>query len=771
MADIFLSYAQKAPEPTQALAADLARLKYTYWFDERLLPIEVFGQVINEKIDKAKAVITIWSEPALKSKWVYAEALRADDQNKLLNVHMPEVKPGSIPIPFNAGHVSPIADRTAIYEALARLGVHPGGITPMDWVARAFERIENSTDIEDFEAFVADFGGEGKPFYIRLANKRIAELSAGRGGVVVVAKPAEVPLPQAGDVFLRIEPGMHTAMIRRIGVDAACTRMVTGSDDKTARLWALPEGGRGEAKLLRTLRVPIGEGNDGKVYAVALSPDGQWVAAGGWDAKGQQRKEVGVYIFEAATGRLITRLGRLGNVINHLAFSPDGSRLAATLFGEGMGLWEAGSWRLLAKDKDYGGKQSYGAAFDGANRLFTVALDGQIRRYGAEGRLEAKAKAAGGERPFSVAVHPKGGKLAVGFEDTTAVEVYDAASLKRLYAASTDGISGGDLGSVAWSADGARLYAGGRAGKTPETVLIWQDEGRGKRAEAPLSQDAIMQLLPCGAGIAAGAADPAFGLIAADGGKRVWREGVTADMGGKKRDAFAIAADGRSVRFGLGQGAEAPVLFDLAAFRLADAPQTPAGFAPPKTSGLAVSDWEDNTAPKLNGKPIALKAYEMSRALAVAPDASRFVLGTDWRLRAYRADGGELWQKPVPGVAWGVNIGGNGKLAVAAYGDGTIRWHRLADGQELLALFVHAKDRRYIAWTPQGYYAASPGGEDLIGWHVNRGFDTAPDFYPASTFASTYCRPDIVKAALDNVDAPPLLPKAEGFLDKVRKLF
>jgi hypothetical protein len=108
---------------------------------------------------------------------------------------------------------------------------------------------------------------------------------------------------------------------------------------------------------------------------------------------------------------------------------------------------------------------------------------------------------------------------------------------------------------------------------------------------------------------------------------------------------------------------------------------------------------------------------------------------------------------------------------VAAYDDGTIRWHRLADGQELLALFVHAKDRRFVAWTPQGYYAASPGAEDLIGWHVNRGFDTAPDFYPASTFASTFRRADIVQAALDNVEAPAPLPKAEGFFDKVRKLF
>ena len=781
MADIFISYAQKAPEPTQTLAADLARLKYSVWFDQRLLPMEKFGQAINRELDNAKAVITIWSEPALKSDWVYAEAIRANDTKKLINVHTPEVQPGALPVPFNIAQVALVTERTKIYEALGKLGVHPGGVAaPVEKEAReaseaalAFSLIKDSHDIADFEEFLAEFREEGRQFYIGLAERRLAVLRGSRlvAPPGVVAKPAEVPLPQAGDVFLRIEPGMHTAMIRRIGVDAACTLMATGSDDKTARLWTLPEGGRGEAKLKRTVRVPIGQGNDGKVNAVALSPDGQWVAAGGWDASWSTDNTMSVYIFEAATGRLVTRLGRLGNVINHLAFSPDGSRLAAALGGgEGMRLWEAGSWRLIAEDKDYGGKASNGAAFDGANRLFTVAYDRQIRRYGADGRLGAKAKAAGGAGPYSVAVHPKGGKLAVGFYDTTAVEVYDAASLKRLYAANTDGIFGGDLSKVAWSADGARLYAGGRHqsanGGLP--VMIWQDEGRSKRAEAPLAQNAIMQLLPCGAGIAAGAADPAFGLIAVDGGKRVWQEGVTADIR-DQREMFGLSVDGKKARFTLKWRSD-PVLFDLAAFRLADAPQMPAGFAPPKTSGLAVSDWEDNTAPKLNGKPIALQdAYETAFSLAIAPDKSRFILGTHYWLRAYRADGGELWQKPVPGIAYGVNIAGNGKLAVAAYDDGTIRWHRLADGQELLALFVHAKDRRYIAWTPQGYYAASPGGEDLIGWHVNRGFDTAPDFYPASTFASTYCRPDIVKAALDNVDAPAPEPKAGGLFDKVRK--
>ena len=47
---------------------------------------------------------------------------------------------------------------------------------------------------------------------------------------------------------------------------------------------------------------------------------------------------------------------------------------------------------------------------------------------------------------------------------------------------------------------------------------------------------------------------------------------------------------------------------------------------------------------------------------------------------------------------------------------------------------------------------ASPGGEDLIGWHVNRGWAQAADFFPASRFRDRFNRPDIVKLVLDTLD-------------------
>ena len=68
--------------------------------------------------------------------------------------------------------------------------------------------------------------------------------------------------------FLRIETGMHTAAIRRIGVDAACTLLATSSDDKTVRLWSLPDG-----QPKRVIRLPIGEGDSGKIASVAISGD------------------------------------------------------------------------------------------------------------------------------------------------------------------------------------------------------------------------------------------------------------------------------------------------------------------------------------------------------------------------------------------------------------------------------------------------------------------------------------------------------------------
>ena len=77
----------------------------------------------------------------------------------------------------------------------------------------------------------------------------------------------------------------------------------------------------------------------------------------------------------------------------------------------------------------------------------------------------------------------------------------------------------------------------------------------------------------------------------------------------------------------------------------------------------------------------------------------------------------------------------------------------------LLSLFFAGND--WIAWTEEGYYAASAGGERLMGWQVNNGADKMASFYPAGRFRKSLYRPDLVKLLLPAGSTPRGLELAD----------
>ena len=583
-------------------------------------------------------------------------------------------------------------------------------------------------------------------------------------GKVTPALTDAIKICPSQDPILLFESHVHTAVVFRIGVDRQCKTLVTGSEDKTVRTWSLPTG-----EPLDTYRLPVGEGNAGKIYAVAISPDGKRIAAGGWDAY-YKRAENGVYLFNNPTdGRLFRANLLTDRAIHHLAFTSDGSKLAVALDGKaGVRIIDANTGSILMSDRDYA-ERSRGLAFGPDDTLYAVAYDGYLRHYSSDYSRTHKVKTPGGNRPHSVAVDPSGTRLAVGYDDARTVEIFDAKTLERIAVTDNTGIGRGNLLAVAWSSDGKYLLGGGRyqrqiGGEAQYPVRIWDAQGR-QINEVIAADNTVLSMVPCGDSVYYAAHGPVYGRIDTAAGK-VAQLGVPSipDMRGKRDRGFVVSPDGMRLRFGLAKFAKDPVLFDLSAPSLRDAPDAPDDLQNPDTAGLKVENWLNHLKPRLDGKPITLARLEESRSLAIRPDRSGFVLGAEWSLRSFDAAGKQRWSREVPGAVWGVNLARDGELIIAAFGDGTVRWFRWSDGQELLALFVDKKDKRWVAWTPGAYYATSPGAErmTMLGWHVNSGWNQMAHFLPVSRLRERTNRPDVLRLVLQTLDEDEAVKRADA---------
>jgi TIR domain len=73
MSDIFISYSRVDYAKAEQLA-DVLKADWSVWWDPKILPGESFDDVIREELEKAKAVVVLWSSSSVKSAWVKDEA-------------------------------------------------------------------------------------------------------------------------------------------------------------------------------------------------------------------------------------------------------------------------------------------------------------------------------------------------------------------------------------------------------------------------------------------------------------------------------------------------------------------------------------------------------------------------------------------------------------------------------------------------------------------------------------------------------------------------
>jgi WD40 repeat protein len=568
-------------------------------------------------------------------------------------------------------------------------------------------------------------------------------------GWLVGTLAAGVPGSAAGQTtapILRVETGMHTTLIRRVVVDTARNRLITASDDKTIRVWQMPE-----TRLLSVLRVPIDEGHEGQLFALAVSPDGTTVAAAGWTGWDWE-KQGSIYLFDLASGDLVRRYGGLNETVSALAWSPDGQYLAVGLQSRGgFRVLRADTGEVVAHDPQFNDKLQ-DLDFSPQGRIVAVSLDGMVRLYERDFRLIGRRVIPGGSKPTAIRYSPDGELLAIGYIDAPVISVASGRDLSLLYQPVTDGITDqANFSTLIWSSDGNSLFAGGDyKGSGLNPLYRWPEQGRGQPQMLPLQRNRITEIQQMPGGYVAFAAeDPGLGVVDPEGRVVAYRGPDIVNFSAARTDLH-VSDDGAVISYPLSpSGTVRHSYATLGGGDQSTAADPSVPVFPPRLSapGVEVANWRDQFTPTINGRSPELDDYEMSRSYAIAPDGGSVLLGTEWAVRRLDLDAREIWSQNLPAVAWSVNVSRNGQLALAALSDGTVRWYRMSDGKEILAYFPHANGRDWMAWTPAGYYTSSLYGDNFVGWHLNRGRDLAPDFYRAVQFDRILYRPDVVADA------------------------
>jgi len=161
---------------------------------------------------------------------------------------------------------------------------------------------------------------------------------------------ATMPKVVSAGAWLQTLEG-HSDVVMSVALSADGSRIVSGSDDKTVRVWDAASG-----ECVQTL-----EGHSGGVMSVAVSADGSRIVSGSDDKT--------VRVWDAASGECVQTLeGHSGGVMS-VAVSADGSRIVSGSDDKTVRVWDAASGECVQTLEGHSGEvNSVAVSADGSTR-------------------------------------------------------------------------------------------------------------------------------------------------------------------------------------------------------------------------------------------------------------------------------------------------------------------------------------------------------------------------------------------------------------------
>ena len=596
---------------------------------------------------------------------------------------------------------------------------------------------------------------------------------------VILSGIAGATAEDAPTFFLDLDTGGHRAFVKEVAFAPDGETLVSASDDKTIRIWDWRTGA-----TLRTLRGFIGEGNEGKIFALAVSPDGKTIAAGGYfgPGLGEQPPYGDIRLFDFASGQMTGVLKAAQYAVYDLAFSSDGQYLASGGQDDFVFVWKRdGSGNFaphtrLDTDSIHVEKLAFAAA---GTRLAATTTDYGIRLWDfATGERIDMPEAAVLEdvSVMAMAVSPDGKMFATG-SAAGDIHLWNTADGKL---AATGPKQEFLIGSLVFADGGKELVVscGYRCSDKFRTV-VWR-VGDPSVAREYRGHDGTVY---------ASAPSPDGKLVATAGGTRhaihVWdpltgeRKGA---MEGQGHPATAVGIDDETLRIAWGTANPCPASVscpeimgalettlalprddrffenptpadDAARFRRATLAEngltleTAPGGNPELETAILEIIKDGTKGPSIEND--ATNGY-LHAAFSLFADGTRLVTGgNDGTLMEYDTATGKTsgeFRDGHTGEIHAVAISEKRNLLLTGSADQTVRLWNLKTRELIVSMYFAGGE--FVIWMPQGYYFSSDEGDNMIGWHVNQGADKEGRFIRAGQLKKYLWSPEMVRRAI-----------------------
>jgi hypothetical protein len=569
--------------------------------------------------------------------------------------------------------------------------------------------------------------------------------------VPLAAAAQDVP-PKA---TLALNAGGHTAPVTAVFFTMEGKELISVGDDRTVHVWDVASG---EAtKVLRLPAVTKSAPGEAQIVVAALAPDEKQLAVA---AHAPDGKDHWIYLIDLAQDRVVRVLkGHPGN-LRVLAWSPDGRYLAAAGVPRNIYVWDLvqgqRSGPLLGPE---GGVPCLAFAPDSQ----TLASGGAAVRFWDPATGKQRQEIPTSKTVNGLAWSPDG-KTFVARLAKTALAIYTAAGeLQEEFLAKLGGAR------LAFAPSGKEILLGGKVfdlstKKKKERVrTFFKDEGEGDDEE----DEAAL-----GHRLAVAWSDGKLAALAGGGGIYLWD---TSGKGAVNQPLHRLQGRGQVLQrvawgrpqptavawAGLGHAALQGA-FDFATLKFTKA--TVDFLGAQHSHGDWSIEWDGPLKVKVKRNNVTARTLKFN---GVNPNRSMTLVGDDRAVIAGFVDckifhaktGTHIANIPVPGT-YALAPDGTGRYFVAG---GYTRILTVCDPRALrplVSLFVAGN--HWIAWTPEGYYAASAGGESLMGWLVSDDSEQLATFYPAEQFRASLRRPDVIQRLLDEGSLAKALAKADA---------